>query len=112
MGTRTPVDGNTLATLVQRTGRPARMDSYENVAGRLAARVRGVGVSAAVGVPIIVDGRVWGLAAVGSLQHGPMPADTEVHISRFAELLPLHSWPDIATSRNGSSWLRRHDVRI
>jgi hypothetical protein len=39
-----------------------------------------------VGVPIIVDGRVWGLAAVGSLQPGPMPADTEARISRFAEL--------------------------
>ena len=87
VGTRTPVEGNTLATLVQRTGRPARMDSYDNVAGPIAARVRAVGVSAAVGVPIIVDGRVWGLAAVGSMQPGPMPADTEVRISRFAELI-------------------------
>src|SRR4051812_19996003 len=72
MGTRTLVDGNTLATLVQRSGRPARIDSYDNVAGAIAARVRAVGVRAAVGVPIIVDGRVWGLAAVGSLQPGPM----------------------------------------
>ena len=87
VGTRTPVDGDTLATLVQRTGRPARIDSYDNVAGPIAARVRAVGVRAAVAVPIIVDGRVWGLAAVGSLQRGPMPADTEVHISRFAELI-------------------------
>ena len=38
-------------------------------------------------MPIIVDSRVWGLAAVGSLQHGPLPADTEVRISRFAELI-------------------------
>ena len=87
VGTRTPVEGNTLATLVQRSGRPARIDSYDNVAGPIAARVRAVGVRAAVGVPIIVDGRVWGLAGVGSLQPGPMPADTEVHISRFAELI-------------------------
>jgi sugar diacid utilization regulator len=87
VGTRTPVESDTLATLVQRSGRPARIDSYDNVAGSIAARVREVGVRAAVGVPIIVDGRVWGLAAVGSLQHGPMPADTEVHISRFAELI-------------------------
>ena len=79
--------GNTLASMVQRSGRPARIDSYENVAGPIAARVRAVGVRAAVGVPIIVDGRVWGLAAVGSLQPGPMPADTEVRISRFAELI-------------------------
>ena len=112
MGTRTPIAGNTLATLVQRTGRPARIDSYDNIAGPTAARVRAVGVSAAVGAPIIVDGRVWGLAAVGSLQHGPMPADTEVHISRFAELIATDSWPVIATSRNDSSWLSRRDVRI
>jgi sugar diacid utilization regulator len=87
VGTRTPVEGNTIASLVQRSGRPARIDSYDNVAGSVAARVRAVGVRAAVGVPIIVDGRVWGLAAVGSLQPGPMPADTEVRISRFAELI-------------------------
>jgi sugar diacid utilization regulator len=86
VGTRTPVEGNTLATLVQRSGRPARIDSYDNVAGSIAACVRAVGVRAAVGVPIIVDGGVWGLAAVGSLQPGPMPADTEVRISGFAEL--------------------------
>jgi len=89
VGTRTPVQGNTLATVVHRSGRPARIDSYDNVAGPIAARVRAVGVRAAVGVPIIVDGRVWGLAAVGSLQHGPMPADTEVHIVRFAELIAV-----------------------
>ena len=87
VGTRTPVEGNTLATLVQRTSRPARIDNYDNVAGPIAARVRAAGVRAAVGVPIIVDGRMWGLAAVGSLQPGPMPADTEVRIGRFAELI-------------------------
>jgi sugar diacid utilization regulator len=87
VGTRTPVEGDTIATLVQRSGRPVRIDSYDNVAGSIAARVRAVGVRAGVGVPIFVDGRVWGLAAVGSVQPGPMPVDTEVHISRFAELI-------------------------
>jgi PucR C-terminal helix-turn-helix domain/GAF domain/GGDEF-like domain len=87
VGTPTAVEGNTIAALVQRSGRPARIDSYDNVAGPIAARVRAVGVRAAVGVPIIVDGRVWGLAAVGSVQPGPMPADTEVRIRRFAELI-------------------------
>ena len=87
VGTRTPVKANTLAALVRRSGRPARIDSYDNVAGPIAARVRAVGVHAAVGVPIIVDSRVWGLAAVGSVQPGPMPADTEVRIGRFAELI-------------------------
>jgi PucR C-terminal helix-turn-helix domain/GGDEF-like domain len=72
VGTRTPVEENTLATLVQRTGRPARIDSYDNVAAA---------------VPIVVDGHLWGLAVVGSVQPGPMPADTEVRIGRFAELI-------------------------
>ena len=87
VGMRSPVDGDTIATLVQRTGRPARIDSYDNVAGPIAARVRAVGVRAVVAAPIIVDGRVWGLTAVGSRQPDPMPADTEVHIVRFAELV-------------------------
>lgn len=84
--TRTTVDSNSIAEMVQRGARPARMDSYDNIAGSIAARIRAVGVRAAVGAPIIVDGRVWGLAAVGSLQPGPMPADTELRIGRFAEL--------------------------
>jgi PucR C-terminal helix-turn-helix domain/GAF domain/GGDEF-like domain len=87
VGTRTPIDGSTLAGIVQRTGRPARMDSYENSAGSLAEKVRDTGLRAAVGVPVIVDGRVWGLAAVGSVDPGPMPADTEARISGFAELI-------------------------
>src|SRR5271168_4415512 len=67
MGTRNPLESTTIASLVVRSGRPARIDSYDNVAGSIAARVREVGVRAAVGVPVIVDGRVWGLAAVGSV---------------------------------------------
>jgi sugar diacid utilization regulator len=87
VGTRTPVAGNTLASTVLRTRGPARMDSYENVAGALATQVRAIGIRAAVGVPVIVDGRVWGLATVGSARPGPMPADTEARISGFAELV-------------------------
>jgi len=87
VGTRSPIDGSTLAGIVQRTGRPARMDSYENTAGSLAARIRDAGVHVAVGVPVVVDGRVWGLVAVGSVEPEPMPADTEGRISAFAELI-------------------------
>jgi hypothetical protein len=87
VGTRTPIAGNTLASTVLHGGGPARMDSYDNVAGALAAQVRAIGIRAAVGVPVIVDGRVWGLATVGSARPGPMPADTEGRISGFAELV-------------------------
>ena len=87
VGTRSPIDGGTLAGMVRRTGRPARIDSYENSTGSLAARIRDAGVHAAVGVPVVVDGRVWGLAAVGSVEPEPMRADTEARITAFAELI-------------------------
>ena len=87
VGTRTPFAGDTLAAVLQRTGRPARMDSYDDAAGALAARIRAAGIRETVGVPIIVDGRIWGLATVGSTQSRVLPADTEAHIGSFAELV-------------------------
>jgi hypothetical protein len=87
VGTRTPIDGNALAAVVQRTGQPARTDTYDNTCGDLTARIHAVDIRAAVGVPIVVDGRVWGLAAVEFTRPGLMPADTEARISGFAELV-------------------------
>ena len=87
VGTRTPFAGDTLAEVLQRTGRPARMDSYDDAAGALAARIRAAGIRETVGVPIIVDGRIWGLATVGSTQSRVLPSDTEAHIGSFAELV-------------------------
>ena len=88
VGTRITLEGNTIATrgATQRRG-PRGWTATTNIAGSIAARVREVGVRAAVGVPVIVDGRVWGLAAVGSAGPGAMPADTEARISSFAELV-------------------------
>ena len=48
VGTRYPIGRDTLAAVVRRTGRAARLDTYDNVAGALAARMRKVGVRAAV----------------------------------------------------------------
>jgi signal transduction histidine kinase len=86
-GTRTPVEGDNLASAVLSTGQPARMDDYENATGPIAARVRELGVRGAVGVPIVADGRVWGLLVVGSIRPGPMPVGTETRMSDFAELV-------------------------
>ena len=99
--------------MVQRTGRPARMDSYENIAGAVAARVRAVGIRAAVGVPIIVDGRVWGLAAVGSARNQAPCRPTPRRASAGSpNSSPLLWWRDTATSRRGSSWARHRNVRF
>ncbi|HEX4559887.1 MAG TPA: GAF domain-containing protein [Mycobacterium sp.] len=87
VGTRTPVEGDNIAFAVLHTGRPARMDDYEKAAGPIATRVRQLGVRATIGVPILVDGRVWGLMAAGSVTADRIPADAEARMSDFTELV-------------------------
>ena len=87
VGTRTPVEGDNIAFPVLSTGRPARMDDYEKADGPIAARVRQIGVRATIGVPILVDGRVWGLMAAGSVAAGRIPADAEARMSDFTDLV-------------------------
>ncbi|MCW2627808.1 GAF domain-containing protein [Mycobacterium sp.] len=87
VGDRFTLEGDNLAARVLRTGRPARMDSLDEAAGSAAARIRELGIRAAVGAPIIVDGHLWGVAAVASLRPEPLPADTETHLADFADLV-------------------------
>ena len=42
---------------------------------------REVGIRSAVGTPIIVEGRLWGMIGVGSSQEQPLPADTEARLA-------------------------------
>jgi signal transduction histidine kinase len=63
------------------------MDSYADAEGVIAELARGVGLSTAVGVPVVVGGRIWGMAAVGLVTPGSLPADTEARMSDFAELV-------------------------
>ena len=58
-GMRSPADGENVAALVARTGRPARVDDYAMATGALGTRMRELGVGAAVGCPIAVEGRLW-----------------------------------------------------
>jgi signal transduction histidine kinase len=87
LGTRFAPEGEHIAAMVFRTGRPARMDSHDNAAGATAAMVRAAGLGAGVGAPIMVDGRVWGAAIVGSFQCDPLSDDTESRLGDFADLV-------------------------
>ena len=86
-GTVVPLDGENVCSLVLMTGRPARLNSYDDAPGRIAAIVRGLGIRSSVGAPIVVDGRLWGVAIASSKQDGPMPADLEGRIAVFTELV-------------------------
>jgi signal transduction histidine kinase len=89
VGERFSLEGKSVAAMVLRTGRRARMDSYDHdhAPGPAAEYVRGLGLRSGVGVPIMVDGRVWGAAIVGSAQPDPLPPDTESRVEDFADLL-------------------------
>ena len=73
-----------LTVTVRRTGRAARVDDYRKVPGA-EVRLR-EGILSSVAVPIYVNGRLWGMIAVGS-GPAPLPPDTEQRMSEFTELV-------------------------
>ena len=88
VGTRRALGGHNLGTLVFETGHPARVDGYaDSSSGALGVVVREAALRSAVGTPIIVDGRLWGLIAAGSSLEQPLPPDTETRLASFTELL-------------------------
>ncbi|MCW3014007.1 MAG: domain S-box [Solirubrobacterales bacterium] len=84
---RWPLGGHNLATLLFETGRPARIDNYADATGPLTADIREQGIRTAVGTPILVEGRLWGMMTAGSSQEQPLPADTEARLASFTELV-------------------------
>ncbi|MGH3644207.1 MAG: GAF domain-containing protein [Mycobacterium sp.] len=89
VGERFSLEGESVAAMVFRTGHPARMDSqdHDKAPGPAAEYFRRLGMRSGVGVPIMVDGRVWGAAIVGSSQPDPLPSDTESRVADFADLV-------------------------
>ena len=84
---RTMLGGRNLGTIVFETGRPARIDSYARATGPLADGIREQGIRSAVGTPIIVEGRLWGLMAAGSRGEHALAGDAEPRLASFTELL-------------------------
>ncbi|AKS36714.1 ATP-binding protein [Mycolicibacterium goodii] len=87
VGNRLQLEGDSLATRILRTGLPARIDSYDGLDSEIAVRLRGFGVRAGVGAPVIVDGRTWGALIAGTSRDAPLPPGTEERIGDFADLV-------------------------
>jgi signal transduction histidine kinase len=89
VGTRVALQGDSVAALVQQSGRPSRLDRYEGRTGpiiELAARL-GSAPRSTVGAPILVEGRVWGVILAASTKPEPFADDTESRLMGFAELV-------------------------
>lgn len=89
VGKRFSLEGDNIAAMVLATGGTARMDTLADAAGSTAAEIRELGLRGGVGAPIIVGGRLWGAAIVGTSQFTPLPTDTEVRMEQFTELVAM-----------------------
>jgi len=87
VGSRWPFDGDSLAVRVYATRRMARIDDYSDIESSAAARMRERASRSAIGVPIFVEGDLWGLLCVGAAATELLPADTGDRISGFVELV-------------------------
>jgi signal transduction histidine kinase len=86
LGDRVRLGGRNVPTLVFQTHRAARVDYSADASGPVAEAAHEFGIRATVGVPVSVEGRMWGLIAVGS-RVAPLPAGTEAQLAGFTELV-------------------------
>jgi signal transduction histidine kinase len=86
-GSRQRLGGENLATRVRETGEPARIDDFRKAGGPIGEKAREVGLRSAVGTPIVVEGRLWGVLVTGTHGDEPLPPDTEARVSEFTDLM-------------------------
>jgi predicted ATPase/signal transduction histidine kinase len=86
VGSQFPTGGNNASTLVFRSGQTARTDHADmsGVIGEVATR--DWGLRSSVGVPIRVEGRLWGSMVVALPRGGLLPTDAEARLAGFTEL--------------------------
>jgi signal transduction histidine kinase len=91
-----------LTASVLRTGRTAKVDDYRDIVGG-EPFVR-EGLRSAIAVPIYVNGRLWGMIAVGSAQT-LLPSDAEQRMAEFTDLVATavataQNWRSLETNRD------------
>ena len=89
LGSRWPGQRDSLAGRVQRTGEPARLSSYDLAGDSASAWAREHGIRSAVGSPIIVEGRLWGVIIAFYGASAPHPDNTEERLQAFTELVAM-----------------------
>jgi GAF domain-containing protein len=87
IGTRIPRGGTNLVTTVLETGHSARIESYSEATGPASEVARTHGLRSAVGAPILVEGRRWGLVIAGTTSDEVLPPDAEERLAGFTELI-------------------------
>ena len=84
VGMRAPGTGDGAVHRVWRTGRAARVENLDLMAGRWPAMAHTRGFTTSAGVPIVIRGALWGALIVVGQQK--FPATIEAELTAFAEL--------------------------
>jgi signal transduction histidine kinase/uncharacterized protein YoaH (UPF0181 family) len=84
-GTRMRIGRSSLSAEVFRTRRAVRIDDWTEVAGEAGEFAREKGIRSTVGVPIVVEGALWGVMNAGSTEL--LPQETEGRLAKFTQLL-------------------------
>jgi signal transduction histidine kinase len=87
LGTRLLFDEKSTVGLARDTGVPARVDDWGAATGEWAEMMLRSGYRSTVTAPIVVAGTPWGAVSIGS--EDPLPADSEVRLGAFCELVSL-----------------------
>jgi signal transduction histidine kinase len=85
VGTRLPLDDNALTARVFRSAASVRIDGHPR--GIASDTVRTLKLRSAVGAPVLVDGKLWGMLAAVKGRDQLLAEDAEARIAAFTELV-------------------------
>jgi GAF domain-containing protein len=90
VGTKIPLEGDVVTAAIRQSGRPMRLDTFDDLSGPVVDYAREVGPlpPSTVGAPIVVDGQAWGVLFVSSMT-GPLPGNAESRVVLFTELVAM-----------------------
>src|SRR6266508_941030 len=87
VGTRSAIGGHNVLTLVAETGKPARVEGYDDASGDASDIARRFGWSSSIAAPVIVEGRLWGVMLVATQRPEPFPVGAENRLAAFTDLV-------------------------
>jgi PAS domain S-box-containing protein len=87
IGTRMATDGDGVIATVLREHRTCSIDHLRTRSGAIVERGRDLGMTAAVGCPVVVRGRVWGALGAATTAPEPFPQGTKTRMEQFADLV-------------------------
>ncbi|MFF5229712.1 DUF4118 domain-containing protein [Dactylosporangium sp. NPDC000521] len=85
--TNVNITGDNITATILHTRRNARVDDDETATSPIAPAERTMEVHSAVGVPILVEGDLWGVTVLMSSRREPIPANAEERLHGFTDLV-------------------------